>query len=729
MPLSDDIEPYVTLFYHQVLEKYEGCSEIDVWPYLVNMTRDVISQATFGNSSKEDILLVESNIREIKANADRKIMGMSIEDDLLLARSTCGFLGDRVEGRSKVVLVNSENRFHLSNTIELDEGGVVSLSNTKPVEEQKRRRKKQRATAQVSHFNARFKEQEEESSGKRKQHAKALGDGGRLNFWALSSRVFGDWNSNEAKDEMNKPLSREEIKAEGTIGAINILNLQTADLSHTQRKRKDMEADLVIIRDLLCFLVAGLLMIWGWRVLNWAWLTPKRLERCLRQQGLKGTPYMSLSGDIKQMFAMTRQTTATPMPLSDDIEPYVTPFLHQVLQKYGKDSFVWIGPCPRVNIVEPEKLREIFTKFTDFQKVHSNPLFDLLINGLSSLEGDNWSKHRKIINPAFHQDKLKNMSPAFYQSCSDMISKWENMVSKEGCSEIDVWPYLVNMTRDSVYIPGWRFVPTKTNRELKMKYNDIKESLRGMIKRREKAIKEGEESNEDLLDILVDSNIRAIEANVDRKNMGMSIEDVIEECKLFYFAGQETTLVLLVWTMILLARYPDWQTKARDEVVQVFGDNKLDADGLNRLKVVTMILYEVLRLYPAVVELVRSVPKDLKLGKLLLPARIEISIPMLQIHRDKELWGEDANEFKPERFVEGVSNATKSQMAFLPFGWGPRICIGQNFAMMEAKMAMAMILKRFWFELSPAYAHSPYIFATVRPQHGAQIILHHLGSD
>ncbi|KAK8603186.1 hypothetical protein V6N13_085379 [Hibiscus sabdariffa] len=335
-----------------------------------------------------------------------------------------------------------------------------------------------------------------------------------------------------------------------------------------------MEADLVIIRDLLCFLVAGLLMIWGWRVLNWAWLTPKRLERCLRQQGLKGTPYMSLSGDIKQMFAMTRQTTATPMPLSDDIEPYVTPFLHQVLQKYGKDSFVWIGPCPRVNIVEPEKLREIFTKFTDFQKVHSNPLFDLLINGLSSLEGDNWSKHRKIINPAFHQDKLKNMSPAFYQSCSDMISKWENMVSKEGRRIFELLDDQINLTIkiiQSVYIPGWRFVPTKTNRELKMKYNDIKESLRGMIKRREKAIKEGEESNEDLLDILVDSNIRAIEANVDRKNMGMSIED----------------------------------TKARDEVVQVFGDNKLDADGLNRLKVVTMILYEVLRLYPAVVELMK----------------------------------------------------------------------------------------------------------------------------
>ncbi|GMJ05360.1 cytochrome P450, family 72, subfamily A, polypeptide 15 [Hibiscus trionum] len=522
-----------------------------------------------------------------------------------------------------------------------------------------------------------------------------------------------------------------------------------------------MEAGPVIIRDLLCFLVVVLLMIWGWRVLNWAWLTPKRLERCLRQQGLRGTPYRSPFGDIKQMFGLSTQTRAKPMALSDDIEPYVTPFFHQLVDKYGKDSFMWIGPSPRVKIVEPEKIREIFTKFTDFQKVHNNPLVNLLVSGLANLEGDHWSKHRKIINPAFHQDKLKNMLPAFYQSCSEMISKWENMVSTEGCSEIDVWPYLVNMTRDvisraafgssfeegrrlfellddqlnllikimqSVYIPGWRFLPTKTNRELKMKYNDIKETLAEMIKRRERAIKAGEKSNDDLLDILVESNIREIEANADRKNMGMNIDDVIEECKLFYFAGQETTSVLLVWTMILLARYPDWQTKARDEVLHVFGGNKPDADGLNRLKVVTMILYEVLRLYPAVVELVRSVPKELKLGKLLLPAGTEVSIPMLQIHHDKELWGDDAHEFKPERFAEGVSKATKSQVTFIPFGWGPRICIGQNFAMMEAKMALAMILKRFWFELSPSYAHSPYNFVTLRPQHGAQIILHQLGS-
>ncbi|MBA0758976.1 hypothetical protein Gotri_021920, partial [Gossypium trilobum] len=490
----------------------------------------------------------------------------------------------------------------------------------------------------------------------------------------------------------------------------------------------------LVIRDLVSLLVVGLLMIWGWRALNWVWLTPKRLERCLKQQGFAGNPYRFLSGDIKESFTMSRQTRAKPMPVSDDIEAYVVPFLHQTINNHGNNSFMWIGPRPRVTIMDPEKIREIFTKFTDFQKLHSNPLVIFLVGGLSNLEGDQWSKHRKIVNPAFHQDKLK------------MISKWEEMVSKEGYSELDVWPYIVNMTRDvisraafgssyeegrrifqlledltsltikvfqSVYIPGWRFLPTKTNRELKMKHKDIKESLREMIKRREKAIKAGEESNEDLLDILVESNIREMEA----KHKGMSIEDVIEECKLFYFAGQETTSVLLVWTMVLLARYPDWQTKARDEVLHVLGDRKPDADGLNRLKVVTMILYEVLRLYPAVISLARSIPKEIKLGNLLLPAGTEVLLPILQIHHDKDHWGDDAHEFRPERFAEGVSKATKSQVTFLPFGWGPRICIGQNFAMMEAKMAMAMILQRFWFELSPSYAHSPCSMITLRPQH------------
>lgn len=140
---------------------------------------------------------------------------------------------------------------------------------------------------------------------------------------------------------------------------------------------------------------------------------------------------------------------------------------------------------------------------------------------------------------------------------------------------------------------------------------------------------------------------------------------------------------------------------------------------------VSMVLYEALRLYSGVV-LVRQANKRVKLGNFSFAPGVQLALPMLLIQRDPELWGDDADEFKPERFSGGLSNASKHQMAFFPFGGGPRICLGQNFALMEAKIALAMILQRFSFELSPSYVHAPRTVITIQPQHGAQIILHRI---
>ncbi|CAK8534859.1 unnamed protein product [Lathyrus sativus] len=366
---------------------------------------------------------------------------------------------------------------------------------------------------------------------------------------------------------------------------------------------------------IFAFIVLSITLVWAWSMLNWIWLKPKKLEKLLREQGLKGNPYRLLVGDIKDLLKIQKEASSKPMNLSDDIVPHVFPFAQQSVAKHGKNSFIWLGPIPRVILTNPELIKEVFNKIYDFQKANSNKLIRILATGLIVHEGEKWSKHRKIINPAFHLEKLKLMLPAFFQSCDDLINKWEGMLSSDGSCEVDAWPFVQKLASDAIaraafgssyeegmrifelqkeqaeltmkvlmtgYIPGWRFLPTVTKKRLKEIDRDVIVSLTDMINKREREIKAGEATKNDLLSILLESNHKEIKEN-NNKNVGMNLDDVIKECKLFYLAGEETTSVLLVWTIILLSRHPSWQVRAREEVLQVFGNNKPDFDGLSRL--------------------------------------------------------------------------------------------------------------------------------------------------
>ncbi|XWS08823.1 hypothetical protein CRYUN_Cryun40dG0033500 [Craigia yunnanensis] len=488
------------------------------------------------------------------------------------------------------------------------------------------------------------------------------------------------------------------------------------------------------------------------RIIYVVWWRPKRLEKYFRQQGIKGTSYKLFHGDTKELVRSSKEAWSKPMNLTHHIVPRVVPFVYQMVENYGKICMSWKETRPNIIVADTELMKLVLTdKNGHFVKPPLNPLVDLLQKGVSTLEGEKWAKRRRLITPAFHLEKLKEMIPAFAISCSNLIERWTKLVSPEGSSELDVAPEFHNLASDviaraafgssyeegkrifelqkeqailvleayySFYIPGFSFIPTRKNKRRYDIDKEIKTTLRAMIHKKEQAIKNGEFRDNDLLGLLLECK--------EQSDNDMNVEDIIEECKLFYFAGQETTANWLTWTLIILSMNPKWQEKAREEVLQICGMRIPSTDNINHLKVVSMIFHEVLRLYPPVTVLGRHTSKKTTIGGMSIPAGVDIQLPALLLHYEPEYWGDDVEEFKPERFAEGVSKASKDQIAFYPFGWGPRFCLGQNFAMIEAKMALAMILQHFWFELSPSYIHAPYQVITLQPQHGAPIILHQI---
>ncbi|XP_047047661.1 cytochrome P450 CYP72A219-like [Lolium rigidum] len=496
-------------------------------------------------------------------------------------------------------------------------------------------------------------------------------------------------------------------------------------------------------------------------VLEWAWWRPRRLDRALRSQGLRGTAYRSLAGDAPLNEQLNRDARSWTMPLRrHDIVPRAMPLFDRVMKEHGKMSITWLGPVPRVTITKPELVREVLsTKAGQFEKVKLGRLQRMLHNGVGSHEGEKWAKHRRIMNPAFHLEKLKRMLPAFAACCTELVHGWEGLAAGDAPCEVDVWPDMQNLTGDvisraafgssylegrrifqlqaeqieltvlamnKIHVPGYLFLPTRANRRMKQVAAEIERILKGIIARREHALKAGLAggSDDDLLGLLMESNMAHCRGD-DKSNAGITTDDVIGECKLFYIAGSETTSVLLTWTMVVLSMHPDWQDRAREEVLRVFGASTTpDYDGLSRLRIVTMVLYEVLRLYTPLTALQRKTYRPTELGGIRYPAGVVLMLPLLSVHHDKDVWGADADEFRPDRFAEGISKASADAPAFFPFGWGPRICIGQNFALLEAKMGLAMILQRFSFDLSPSYAHAPFaVGPLLQPQHGAQVIL------
>ncbi|CAL4948595.1 unnamed protein product [Urochloa decumbens] len=520
---------------------------------------------------------------------------------------------------------------------------------------------------------------------------------------------------------------------------------------------------IVASAELLYVLGALAALGFVWRAVEWGWLRLRRLGRALNAQGLRGTTYRFPSGDLVEEKLLLDAQRARPLPLSSssssphDIAARVDPLVHNTVKEHDLDSMG--RPYTESDPQRPQAglVREVLSnKFGHYRKSELPSNFiNLIGKGLLTHEGEKWAVRRKVINPAFHLEKLKKMVPALITCTSELMDRWEDLMGSDGnAKEIDVWPELQDLTGDAIsraafasslsegrrifriqseqiqlatsmtnlFIPGYSYLPTKLNRRIKRNAREVEALLKAIVTERELAIKSGHAGDSDMLGLLMLSNMKESQESQSSKPM-MTMDDIIGELKLFYFAGMDTTSVMLTWTMIMLSMHPEWQGRARDEVLRVFGKKQPDYNGANQLKVVNMVLHEVIRLYPPFTLLERETHMEVDLGGIKYPHGVKLLLPILAIHHDPDLWGKDVNEFRPERFIDGISQASKDAPAFVPFGWGPRKCIGQNFALVEAKIALSTILQRFSFDLSPSYTHAPFPISTLQPDHGAHIML------
>ncbi|GMJ02657.1 cytochrome P450, family 721, subfamily A, polypeptide 1 [Hibiscus trionum] len=479
--------------------------------------------------------------------------------------------------------------------------------------------------------------------------------------------------------------------------------------------------------------------------------TPLRIQSHFKSQGITGPGYRPIFGNMPEVGRLFQEATSKPSPLHNGdhhILPRVTPFYHIWSNMYGKPFLYWAGSIPRLAISDPDMIKEITmnTGGGSFDKTGFDPKGKILFGqGLVALLGQQWALHRRILNHPFRMERVKaGWLPDIIAETSKMLEKWEETRAGRDEFELEVFKELHHLSADiisrtafgsfyeegrrifmlqeqqmqffslaveSLNIPGLRFLPTKNNREMWRLEKETNNSIRALIGANSKS----REDSSSLLSLLMSSY-----KNQDDEDEMLGDDEIIGEFKTFYFAGKETSANALSWALLLLALNPEWQDKAREEVVRVLGNDKVPvADNLKDLKIVNMIIDETLRLYPPIVMLMRKAYKDVKLGNIDIPAGTELYLALAAVHHDTGLWGNDAHKFNPSRFKE----SRKHLASFIPYGLGPRFCVGQTLATVEMKTILAMIIRRYFLAVSPAYVHAPKLFISLEPQYGVQIVL------
>ncbi|OAI51232.1 cytochrome P450 [Planctomycetaceae bacterium SCGC AG-212-F19] len=407
-------------------------------------------------------------------------------------------------------------------------------------------------------------------------------------------------------------------------------------------------------------------------------------------------------------------------------------FLSRCAREFGDVVGMRLGPHRVVVLNHPDLVEEVLvTQARHFIKhfaLRVNPL--VLGKGLLTSDGDFWLRQRRLMQPAFNRGRVGRYAPVMTEYAERMLTRWQQGQTFDVFAEMSrltleiaaktlfdaeagdkanevgrALEVLLEAFLTRVHRlwapPSW--VPTPRNVRFRRALRRLDEIIYGFIAQR----RSQPEQHHDFLSILLN-------ARDEQDHTGMTDRQVRDEAMTLFLAGHETTALALTWTWYLLARHPEIEQKAADEARTVLGDRTATAEDWPRLRLTEQVVRETMRLYPPAFIIGRESIADVSIAGYRLPRGTTILMSTWVLHRDARFWPA-ADTFDPGRWTEAAER-DRPRFAYFPFGGGPRLCIGNHFAMMEAVLVLATIARRYRFALAGEEPVAPAPTFTLRPE-------------
>jgi cytochrome P450 len=414
-------------------------------------------------------------------------------------------------------------------------------------------------------------------------------------------------------------------------------------------------------------------------------------------------------------------------------------FFRGVSREHGDIVRVRLGHRRIYIVTHPELIEEVVvTKNANFIKhfaIRLNPR--VLGKGLLSSEGDFWLRQRRLVQPAFNRSRIAAYGPPMVAAAERLIASWQpgerrdmmvemmrmtleiaakTLFGADVSSDTEDVVKAMHFLQESfvrkfnslVPMPEW--LPTPHNFRVRRAVRRLDDILYRFIReRRAQNVDKG-----DLLSIL-------LHARDEDDGSRMSDKQVRDEAMTLFLAGHETTALTLAWTWYLLGTHPDAEEKVVAEWREVLGGRTPEVADLPKLRFTEKVLHEAMRLYPPGYVIGREALADCTIGGWRVPRGTTVLMPQWAVQRDPR-WFDEPDEFRPERWTQEFQKKLP-KFAYFPFGGGPRVCIGDKFALMEMGLVLPTIGQRCRFTLQPGHDVMPMPTFTLRPAPGIPAVV------